>query len=118
MESHDWSKDLGRDWKVKVVKRRWFGFLKAIPEGGNYPRGYGVAWREHYGDRNYVWCSPWPTGWVAGRCAHLYWQLRRGFRPHELAMANEELVALRAEVRMLRSAEHMDSLRCWEMQDG
>ncbi len=87
-------------------RTRYWGFLRAIDEGGLYPRGYGVAWREHYLSSReplLVWCAPWPLGWICGALRWFYFAVRWGFNEHKVSLMREELEAARERIRSLET---------------
>lgn len=62
--------------------RRLFGLFRLVREGGEYPLGYGVAWREFQAYR--VWVCPIPLNLIIGGLRWVYWQLVAGFAQHKL----------------------------------
>lgn len=73
-----------------VVERHWLGFLKIIEEGGEWPRGYGYAWREPWAHR--AVCAPLPFNWLLGLARSCWFGFKCGPMKMESALWNRLVV--------------------------
>lgn len=83
---------------------------KEIPEGGFYPRGYGVAWDRY--DRLSVVCYPVPLNIVARFVRSAYFALRSGPRTATYGrLTPPKLIALRSCYLLLLVAAFWAGIR-------
>lgn len=77
------------------------GLRKVIPEGGVYPKGYGVAWDDYrWGGPAEVVCYPVPLNVVLGVLRKAFLWCRRGvpWRYSELAYLRSRVKRLEIEL--------------------
>lgn len=58
-----------------MTERRARGLLVLIEEGGEFPRGYGIAWRDPVKLR--AWCAPIPLNWLLWALREAWLRLQR-----------------------------------------
>lgn len=73
--------------------KRFGGFFILIPEGGEFPRCYGLAWREPWGRR--AVCAPIPLNILIGWSRLAYYGLMHGIDETERETMQADLIQLR-----------------------
>ncbi len=74
-------------------------WIVAVKEGGEAPRGYGVAWRSGWKQR--IYCAPVPLNWVIGWARRAWCHLQYGVRSPSPAELHRERYELKCRVRAL-----------------